>query len=124
MSKTTDSLNCVFCLKKGILGPHNHMVRNTNIKGNPIVCPELLSTECNYCHVKGHTPKYCPVLQLKNNKKNKNKNNNKVEYKDCNVNKRSILPISDTDLLSNKIRKTDNMVAWLGALNMDTNISE
>lgn len=29
------------------------------------MCPMLLAQECNYCHEKGHTPKYCPKLKAK-----------------------------------------------------------
>jgi len=30
------------------------------------VCPTLLSQECRYCHVSGHTVKYCKVLEKDN----------------------------------------------------------
>lgn len=36
---------------------------------NNILCPTLLSQECRYCHEKGHTPKYCPILKAKEEKK-------------------------------------------------------
>lgn len=37
----------------------NHFVRSISGPEGKIVCPTLLSQECRYCHVKGHTSKYC-----------------------------------------------------------------
>ena len=37
----------------------SHNVRN---RGN-VVCPILLATECRFCKMKGHTPKFCPKLK-------------------------------------------------------------
>ena len=30
-----------------------------------VVCPTLLATECKYCHMVGHTVKYCNMLKYK-----------------------------------------------------------
>lgn len=35
-------------------------------KDGVTVCPTLLSQECRYCHVSGHTVKYCKVLEKDN----------------------------------------------------------
>lgn len=43
--------------------PSAHWLRS--LQGT-IVCPVLLSTECRYCHVTGHTVKSCPELAAKN----------------------------------------------------------
>ena len=59
---------CAFCKQLG-KEYHGHMMRNND---GVIVCPILLNNECRYCHEKGHTPKYCPVLQ--------NKQKNAVPY--------------------------------------------
>jgi hypothetical protein len=65
---------CTFCAKKGIHPPHNHTVRNWKLSDKPIICPELLSTICTYCHIAGHTQQYCSsrknsvsVLSIDNN---------------------------------------------------------
>jgi hypothetical protein len=39
---------------------NNHFTRSKPGPDGVIVCPYLLSIECEYCHEKGHTPKYCP----------------------------------------------------------------
>lgn len=41
----------------------SHFVRATPAKNAPVVCPTLLALNCNYCHKKGHTIRYCPVLE-------------------------------------------------------------
>ena len=45
----------------------SHFVRSSPAMNSPVVCPTLLCIECKYCHVAGHTVKYCTVL--KNNEK-------------------------------------------------------
>jgi hypothetical protein len=45
--------------------PSTHWLRS--LKGD-ITCPVLLSTECRYCHLVGHTVKSCPELAVKNSK--------------------------------------------------------
>lgn len=52
---------CAFCKQLG-KEYKGHMMRNPD---GVVVCPQLLNNECRYCHEKGHTPKYCPVLQAK-----------------------------------------------------------
>jgi len=50
---------CSFCASSGIKGPHDHFLRASKDVGAPVCCPKLLATECNYCHRKGHTIKFC-----------------------------------------------------------------
>ena len=52
---------CRFCDNKKMPSDKHWMFVN-----GVATCPELLSIECNYCHEKGHTPKYCPILKEKN----------------------------------------------------------
>lgn len=40
----------------------SHFIRASPDPKSPIVCPELLSTECRYCFKSGHTVGKCPVL--------------------------------------------------------------
>jgi hypothetical protein len=45
----------------------SHFIRESRDPKSKIVCPTLLSLECRYCSNKGHTIKYCKILE-----KNKN----------------------------------------------------
>ena len=45
----------------------SHFVKDA--PGGTVVCPTLLAQKCNYCHAKGHTPKYCPILLRKANQR-------------------------------------------------------
>ena len=56
-----DTKVCTFCKNKGINPPHNHTLRNWTLKNKPIICPQLLSTQCTFCKIKGHTKQYCPI---------------------------------------------------------------
>lgn len=40
----------------------SHFVKDRPGPNGKIVCPTLLSTECRYCHEKGHFKSHCPVL--------------------------------------------------------------
>jgi hypothetical protein len=57
----TNTMICTFCKNKGILPPHNHTVRNWTLPDRPIICPQLLSTQCSFCNKNGHTKQYCPM---------------------------------------------------------------
>ena len=50
---------CSFCASTGIKGPHDHFLRASKVQGAAVVCPKLLASECNWCHRKGHTAKFC-----------------------------------------------------------------
>jgi hypothetical protein len=73
---------CTFCYNKGIPAPHNHSVRHWTMPNRPIICPELLATQCSNCNMMGHTKLYCPT---KNTKETKETNNKKraLEGLDC-----------------------------------------
>lgn len=43
----------------------SHFIRETPDKNSKVVCPSLLSLSCQYCKGKGHTPRYCPILEEK-----------------------------------------------------------
>lgn len=57
---------CSFCTKKGIIGPHDHTIRNWSSKEKEIICPQLLANHCTYCGELGHTKNYCEKLKAKN----------------------------------------------------------
>lgn len=44
----------------------SHYVKDQPGPNGKVVCPVLLNVECNYCHVKGHTPTHCPKLKERN----------------------------------------------------------
>ena len=58
MSRTMIQKSCGFCTSCGIVGPHDHVLRDFKNKGI-ITCPRLLNTKCLYCNEKGHTKLYC-----------------------------------------------------------------
>ena len=53
---------CSFCFhsKRPESEFSNHWVKDK--KDGTVCCPLLLAHECGYCHKKGHTPKHCPRL--------------------------------------------------------------
>ena len=53
---------CSFCFhsKRPESEFSNHWVKDK--KDGTVCCPLLLANECGYCHKKGHTPKHCPRL--------------------------------------------------------------
>ena len=64
---TTMSTNSPFCPCCKSAGKSKQEYTSHYVKDQPgpngiVVCPTLLSQECRYCHEKGHTPKFCPVL--------------------------------------------------------------
>ena len=58
MSRTMIQKSCGFCTSCGIVGPHDHVLRDFKNKGI-ITCPRLLDTKCLCCNEKGHTKLYC-----------------------------------------------------------------
>ena len=42
---------------------NSHWIRASPDPASPVVCPELLNTECTYCFKLGHTAGRCPVLE-------------------------------------------------------------
>lgn len=47
----------------------SHYPRENAGRESRVVCPTLLAQECGYCHAKGHTPKYCPALVLRDERR-------------------------------------------------------
>lgn len=72
---------CTFCYNKGIPAPHNHSVRHWTMPNRPIICPELLSTQCGNCGLMGHTKLYCPTKKnnLEDNRDNKDNKKRHLE---------------------------------------------
>ena len=58
---SNNNMFCGFCKNKG------NEYKSHDLKGKDgiIICKEILSTECRYCHKLGHTIKFCTVLQEK-----------------------------------------------------------
>ena len=78
------SMICTFCVNKGIPGPHNHTVRLWTHPDKPIICPMLLSNQCPFCKMFGHTKQYCPArISINNAALNENKNNLRNIYRLC-----------------------------------------
>jgi hypothetical protein len=46
--------------------PTDHWLRETTDPKSPVICKELLSTECRFCRKLGHTKTQCPELVEKN----------------------------------------------------------
>lgn len=40
----------------------SHWLRASPEPSSPVVCPELLATECSYCFKQGHTKSRCPII--------------------------------------------------------------
>lgn len=47
----------------------SHYVRDR--PGGVVVCPTLLSVKCSYCHKTGHTPKHCPEIKAREERRAK-----------------------------------------------------
>lgn len=86
---TNNVLSCKVCMDankpKSVYSTHR--VKQNGV----VVCPTLLSQECRYCHKKGHTVKFCPVLEKENARKetqlakgsaDTHKKTQRVEFKD------------------------------------------
>lgn len=57
----------------------NHWTRETSGPNSKVTCPTILNTVCKYCKEKGHTMKYCRIL---NNKKQRGEDKNKEDQKE------------------------------------------
>lgn len=47
----------------------SHFVKDKKGPDGKVVCPLLLNQECRFCHEKGHTPKQCPAIKAKEQRK-------------------------------------------------------
>ena len=81
----------------------SHFVRSEPGPRGKVVCPTLLSQACTYCHINGHTVKFCPTLKKRNKIENRKQKQN--EYYSCKEykkpvqkeNKKSVFAILDSD---------------------------
>jgi hypothetical protein len=70
----------------------SHFIRESREPNSKIVCPTLLSLECRYCSNKGHTIKYCKILEKNKNMSSRQErinNYNKTEKNDVKYKKSS-----------------------------------
>lgn len=76
---------CGVCYKagKGKDVYTNHWTRETPDPKSIVTCPTILNTVCKYCKEKGHTMKYCGLLNEK--KTRDNKDEKKEEEKKENI---------------------------------------
>jgi hypothetical protein len=69
---------CKVCFDAKRDGYDTHFIRESTAPGAKVVCPYLLSIECQYCKKNGHTVSYCDVLKAQTQtqtQKNKKKTN-------------------------------------------------
>lgn len=92
----------------------SHFVRASADPTSVVVCPELLSTECNHCFKSGHTRTHCPVLSAQEARRKKEE---KVQKYAENVEKKAV---EDKKQIQNQPRKP---VGKFSAL-MDSSDSE
>jgi len=55
----------------------SHFIRENPHPNSKIVCPTLLSLECRYCSKRGHTVKYCKILEKEKNAESRQEHSNK-----------------------------------------------
>lgn len=69
---------CGVCYKAGKATDvyTNHWTRASPDPKSKVTCPTILNTVCKYCKEKGHTMKYCRML---NNKKSRNEEKKEVD---------------------------------------------
>tara|TARA_Y100000591_G_C21424611_1_gene493857 strand:- start:98 stop:445 length:348 start_codon:yes stop_codon:yes gene_type:complete len=109
----SSTISCSFCIHLGIPAPHNHTVRNYKDLNKPIICPNLLNIDCTYCKKKGHTKKYCSLLNKKNNNvhnpnvNNPNVNNPNVNNPNLNFKRKNNM-FDNCDNCSNKRLKNSD----------------
>ena len=63
----------------------SHFIRENTNPNSKVVCPTLLSLECRYCSKKGHTVKYCKILE-KDKKLSSRRQENTNNYRETNKN--------------------------------------
>jgi len=57
----------------------SHFPRASLDMNSPVTCPEILKTECTFCHEFGHWASYCPTLKLKNREDKKMERSSKIQ---------------------------------------------
>ena len=70
-NKKTKTPFCTVCHAAGLSKAvyTSHYVRDR--PGGVVVCPTLLKVECRYCHKTGHTPKHCPEIKAREERRAK-----------------------------------------------------
>ena len=68
---------CGVCYKAGKLKDvyTNHWTKASPERNSEITCPTILNTVCKYCKERGHTMKYCRMLNEKKSREEKNNYN-------------------------------------------------
>jgi hypothetical protein len=56
---------CKMCFDAKRPGYDTHYLKDFSGPSPKVVCPYLLSLQCNYCKQEGHTISYCPILKEK-----------------------------------------------------------
>lgn len=64
---TANAKYCAHCFNIGKpeVEYRSHFIRASADENSPVVCPELLATECKYCFKTGHTVTRCPIIAAK-----------------------------------------------------------
>lgn len=57
----------------------SHFPRASLDVNSPVTCPEILKTECTFCHEFGHWASYCPTLKLKIREDKKMERSSKIQ---------------------------------------------
>jgi len=79
----------------------SHFVKSEPGTSGKVVCPTLLSLECNYCHGSAHTVKYCKVLLAHTKQRERELKREKyLDQKECKVKeKKKVQPLNPFQLL-------------------------
>lgn len=64
---------------------NSHFTRESPEPNSKVICPTLLSLECRYCTKKGHTVKYCKILEKDKKQSSYQKKNEEQRLKNDNV---------------------------------------
>ena len=96
---------CSFCKSKGLPEADftSHFVKDQPGSKGKVCCPELLKNECGYCHDIGHTPKFCPKLKARDERRKKAK-----------AAKARVAKARNADGLAPKIKVTNMFEALVG----------
>ena len=80
-SSTKKTPFCGVCYKAGKAKDvyTNHWTRETPDPKSKVTCPTILDTVCKYCKEKGHTMKYCKILDDKKRRNEVNKEDHQKE---------------------------------------------
>jgi len=117
MISSNKSPFCGVCYKAGKTKDvyTNHWTRETPDPKSKVTCPTILNTVCKYCKEKGHTMKYCKIL---NEKKARNEVNKREQNKENDVDGYvKIMPLTTKTWAS--VAMTKNPVRRLSLIHPD-----